>query len=146
MKSLPRCGRKPVGRNDDHGLTSARRFLKRTFLPALLLLFIMSFFAAPNNKTLNKFDHFIVVPTAVLSLRWADYRWLCKLIPLRYLALLLAYLCLSLCWSRITPGGRPQEYIFQSLHLLYFIIIIIITAQYRDNWLAWLGPGLALMV
>jgi O-antigen ligase len=125
-----------------------RRFLECNFLPVLLLLFIISFFAAPNNKILNKFYFFMVLPTAVLSLRLADYRWLYKLILLRYLLLLLAYLCLSLCWSSIIPGGKPhpQEYIFQSLYILYFVIIIIITAQYRDNWLAWLGPGLALIV
>lgn len=123
-----------------------RRFLKRSFLPTLLLLFIMIFFVSPNNKILNKFYYFIVLPTAVLSLRLADYRWLYKLIPLRYLLLLFAYLCLSLCWSNITPGDRPQVYIFQSLYILYFVISIIITAQYRDNWLAWLGPGLALIV
>ncbi len=126
----------------------ARRFLECSFLPALLLLFIMIFFVAPNNKILNKFYSVMVLPTAVLSLRLADYRWLYKLILLRYLVLLLAYLCLSLCWSNIIPGGKPhaQEYIFQSLYILYFVIIIIITAQYRDNWLAWLGPGLALIV
>jgi len=124
----------------------ARRFLERSFLPALLLLLIIGFFVAPNNKILNKFYYVLVLPTALLSLRLADYRWLYRLILLRYLLLFLAYLCLSLCWSTIVPEDKLQKYIFESLYVLYFVIIIITTAQYRDNWLAWLGPGLALIV
>ncbi|MFO1432057.1 MAG: O-antigen ligase family protein [Candidatus Competibacteraceae bacterium] len=127
-------------------VSSAQRFIKGYFLPAMLFLFIIGFFwtdlfwADGYHDLKRFFNRFLIFP-ALISFQMVDYRRIYKLIPIRFFFLFVGYLSLSLSWSSYTSDDVFYRYILYGFYIACFIIIIITSTQYNYKWLMLIGFG-----